>query len=199
MRTVPAMPPETMPRSTYMPLGFRIAGDNTLVPTYPVGLSLMVVAIAQLTGWESAAHLTMVLPALLGLALIFWLARACGLSSYASALAALLLATSPLYINMSLTLMSDVPALVWTTAAILLAWRSREDARWAVLAGAALSLAILTRPTNILAFAPVAVCLGVSPRRWLWLGAGGAPGAVMLVRYNIAAYGTAITTGYGDA
>ena len=199
MRAVPTLPPDKMPRSTYMPLGFRIADDNTLVPTYPVGLPLMVMAIAQLTDWESAAGFTMVLHALLGLALIFWLARECGLSSHTSALAALLLATCPLYIYMSLTLMSDVPALVWTTAAVLLAWRSREDARWAVLAGAALSLAVLTRPTNILAFAPVAVCLGVSPRRWLWLSAAGAPGAVMLVRYNIAAYGTAVTTGYGDA
>ena len=199
MRTVPAMPPDTMPRFTYMPLGFKVADDHTLVPTYPIGLSLMVMAIAQLTGWESAADLTMVLHALLGLALIFWLARECGLSPRTSALAALLLGTSPLYINMALTLMSDVPALVWTTAAILLAWRSREDARWAVLAGAALSLAVLTRPTNVLALAPLAVCLGVSPRRWLWLSAGGAPGAVILVGYNVAAYGTAVTTGYGDA
>ena len=199
MRAVPSLPPDKMPRSTYMPLGFAVADNNTLVPTYPVGLPLMVMAMAHVTGWESAADVTMVLHALLGLALVFWLARECGLSSHTSAFAALLLATSPLYMNMSLTLMSDTPALVWTTAAIVLAWRSREDARWAVLAGAALSVAVLTRPTNILVFAPVAICLGVSPSRWLWLGAGGAPGAIMLLRYNVAAYGRAITTGYGDA
>jgi hypothetical protein len=196
MRAVPSFPPDKMPRFAYRPLGFNVADKDTLVPTYPVGLPLTIMTIAQLTGWEAAADVTMVLHALLGLALIFWLARECGLSSHISALASLLLATSPLYVYISLTLMSDTPALVWTTAAVLLAWRSREDGRWAVLAGAALSLAILTRPTNILALAPIAICLGVSLPRWLWLSAGGAPGAVMLVRYNIAAYGSVVATGY---
>lgn len=82
---------------------------------------------------------------------------------------------------------------------MLLAWRSQRDPRWAVLAGVALALAVLTRPTNILALAPVAVCLGASPRRWLWLIAGGAPGATLLGYFNFAAYGSAITTDYGDA
>jgi hypothetical protein len=196
MRALPGFPPDKMPRFAYRPLGFNVADNGTLVPTYPVGLPLMIMAVAQVTGWEAAADVTMVLHGLLGLALIFWLARECGLSSHISALAALLLATSPLYVYATLTLMSDTPALVWTTAAVLLAWHSREDDRWAVLAGAALSLAVLTRPTNILALAPIAICLGVSLPRWLWLSAGGAPGAVMLVRYNIAAYGSVVATGY---
>jgi hypothetical protein len=198
MRAVPALPPATMPRSTYMPLGFRVTGNADLAPTYPIGLPLVVMAVAQVTGWERAADVTMVLFALAGVALTFWLARECGLSPPVSALAALILATSPLYFFMSLTLMSDTPALVWTTAAILLAWRSRDDARWAVLSGVALSLAVLTRPTDILAIVPLAVCLGVSPRRWIWLAAGGMPGAALLLRYNMAAYGAAVTTGYGD-
>jgi hypothetical protein len=64
--------------------------------------------------------------------------------------------------------------------------------------GIAASLAVLTRPTNILIFVPVAVALGISPRRWLLFMAGGLPGAALLVAYNRAAYGTAVTTGYGD-
>jgi hypothetical protein len=198
MRIVPNFPTDTVPRSTYMPLGFAIGGDDALVPTYPVGLPLMVSVMAHLIGWEPAARWTMVLHALLGVALIFWLARECGLSSRASALSSLILATSPVYLYMSLTLMSDTPALVWTTAAVLLAWRSRQRVWWAAPAGVALAVAVATRPTNILALAPIAVCLGISLQRWSWLGAGGAPGAAMLLRYNMAVYGQAFTTGYGD-
>ena len=198
MRPLPGFPPDTLPPNVYVPLGFRSAGADSLVPIYPLGLPLMIVAISQAVGWEPAADGTMVLHALLGVALVFWLGRACGLPWSVSALGALLLATSPLYLFISLNLMSDTPALVWTTAAVLLAWRSRRQPWWALLAGAALALAVLTRPTNILALAPVAVCLGASTRRWLWLSAGGAPGAALLVLFNLAAYGNAITTGYGD-
>jgi hypothetical protein len=94
--------------------------------------------------------------------------------------------------------MSDTPALVWTTAAVLLAWQRRRDARWALPAGAAVAFSVLVRPTNILVMAPVAVCLGLSLRRWAWLVAGGAPGAAFLLLYNRAAYDGALSTGYVD-
>ena len=96
MRALPSFPPDTVPRNVYTPLGFRTAGTDLLVPLYPVGLPLMVVAISHAVGWAPAADLTMVLHALLGVALVFWLARECGLPAPLSALGALLLATSPL-------------------------------------------------------------------------------------------------------
>jgi 4-amino-4-deoxy-L-arabinose transferase-like glycosyltransferase len=89
----------------------------------------------------------MLLHALAGVFLVFQLARACGLRAGAAVLAALLLATSPLYVFTSLTLMSDTPALVWTTAAVLLAWKSRGHPAWAGVAGLAMSAAVLVRPT----------------------------------------------------
>jgi 4-amino-4-deoxy-L-arabinose transferase-like glycosyltransferase len=158
----------------------------------------MIVALSPLMGLDAAAHQAMALSALAGLLLIMSLARACGLSRWSSLLAALILATSPLYLMMSLNLMSDTPALVWVTAAVLLAWHSRSRLIWAPAAGVAFAMAVLTRPTNILAIVPIAICLGISPRRWFWLGVGGLPGAVLLVWFNLAAYGAALTTGYGD-
>jgi hypothetical protein len=60
-------------------------------------------------------------------------------------------------------------------------------------------MAVLTRPTNILAIVPIAICLGFSLRRWSWFALAGLPGAALLIAFNLAAYGTAFTTGYGDA
>jgi hypothetical protein len=94
--------------------------------------------------------------------------------------------------------MSDVPALVWTTAAVTAMWSSRRDPRWAIAAGAAMSMAVLIRTTNVLAFVPLAVCAGFSMRRWLLLAAGGLPGAALFVAYNLGAYGAAVSTGYVD-
>ncbi len=101
-------------------------GPDAMVATYPIGLPLAVAAAAGVAGWTIGPDAVMVLHALAGLFLVAWLARACGLPAAAAVLAALLLATSPLYLFMSLTLMSDTPALVWTTAAVLLAWKSRD-------------------------------------------------------------------------
>jgi hypothetical protein len=57
---------------------------------------------------------------------------------------------------------------------------------------------VLLRPTNILAFLPVAVALGLSLRRWALLSAGGLPGALLFALHNFAAYGSWFATGYGD-
>jgi hypothetical protein len=198
VRPLAALPREALPTWAYSPLGFRPHGPDTLVPTYPIGLPLVVVGLSLLTTLDAAAHLAASLFAVAGLLLVMWLARACGLSQWGALLAAVILGTSPLYLMMSLQLMSDTPSLVWVTAAILLAWHSRDRRAWALLAGIALAMAVLTRPTNVLAIVPVAIALGVSARRWLWLLAGGLPGATVLVLFNLAAYGSAVTTGYGD-
>lgn len=199
MRTSPGLPRDGVPSLAYAPLGFGPSGADAIVPTYPIGLPLMVVAASPMFGLDAAATGVMVAFTLLGVLLTAWLARECGLSRWGSLLAALILGTSPLYLHMSLQLMSDTPTLVWVTAAVLCAWRSRRSPAWAVGAGLACAMAVLTRPANILAMVPIAVCLGASPRRWAYLGAGGLPGAALLCWFNLAAYGSALTTGYGDS
>jgi hypothetical protein len=198
VRSVATLAPAALPREAYAPLGFRADRQDELTPTYPIGLPLSVAAVAQLTGWGRAADVTMVLYALAGVLLVFRLAQECGLPATAAAFAALLLATSPLYLFMSLTLMSDTPAMVWAAAAVLAAWRSRRRTAWAIAAGLAVSYGVLVRPTNVLVFAPVAVCLGASPRRWALLATGGIPGVAVLAAYNAAAYGTIVSAGYSS-
>ena len=198
-RCVPGLNPETLPGYTFIPLGFIPRPDHiTMVPTYPMGLPLLLLVSAQCVGWNLAPMFTVVLHALFGLWLVYRLGREFGLEPGWAWMGPLLLAASPLYIFMSLPLMSDVPATAWVTAAVLCAWKSRERPGIAVLSGAALSLAVLVRPTDLLAFVPVVIALGFSIRRWLLLVAGGLPGAIFLGVVNHFAYGRLFTTGYGD-
>jgi hypothetical protein len=198
VRTLPGAPLGKVPITFYMPLGFRMVGPTELAPTYPVGLPLLIAAAAPIPDREARAAVVLVLHAVAGVLLTFLLALECGLPRYMAALAALLVASSPAYLFVSVTLMSDMPALVWTTAAVLAMLKSVRDSRWALLSGAAISVAVLIRPTNALAFLPLLVCAGRSPRRWLLLAAGGLPGAVWFVVYNLGAYGGALASGYGN-
>lgn len=198
IRLVPGLAPDTLPPYTGVPLGFIPNPDHvTMTPTYPMGLSVMLAGVAAIAGWPAAPALVMVLHALAGLWLVYLLGRRAGLEAGWSWLGALLLACSPVYVMMSLQTMSDVPATVWVVAAVLGAWRSRERTWLAPVAGFAFALAVLVRPTDLLAAAPVALALGRSRRRWSLFVCGCLPGATFHGAFNLAAYGHIFTTGYG--
>ncbi len=198
MRRVQGLDPVSVSSFAFVPLGFTPGVDRaSLVPVYPMGLPLAIMAAAHVVGWDLAPTLTIVFHALFGLWLMYLLGRKSGLEAGWAWLGVMLLAASPLYILMSLELMSDVPAMMWVSAAVLCAWKSRERPWLAFLAGAAAALAVLDRPTNLLVFVPVGVALGTSIRRWLLLSAGGLPGAFLLGIVNEAAYGRIFTSGYG--
>jgi hypothetical protein len=198
-RTIAGLPQSAAAPFLYVPLGFKPAwnGDG-IVPTYPAGFALLVLAVRPLTGWRHAGDAVMIVHSLAGLLATFALGRVLGLGRLWASLGAAIVALSPLYVFYSLQAMSDVPSLVWTTLAVLAALRSREKAPWALAAGAAVAMDVLIRPTSVLAFIPVAVALGASPRRWLLLAAGGLPGAAFFLAENASAYGSLLTTGYGD-
>ncbi|HVS54421.1 MAG TPA: hypothetical protein VHD62_18840 [Opitutaceae bacterium] len=203
-RAIAEMPAARTPSYFYVPLGFKPAPDHDgLVPTYPAGLPLFIAAAAALIGWEHAADVALVLHGLAGVLLTFALARRFGLSLRWAAVAAIALGVSPLYLMMAVQPMSDVPALVWTSAAVLAAWEAGRapavrSLRWALAAGAAFAFAVLVRPTDLLALAPVAIALGFGVRRWLAFVAGGLPGGIFFFALNRLAYGKFLTTGYGD-
>ena len=198
-RAIPGLAQKDAAPFLYVPLGFKPAwnGDG-LVPTYPAGVALLVLAFEPVAGWGHAGDLMIALHSVVGLAATFGLGRMLGLGRLWSALAAAIVGLSPLYLFFSLQAMSDVPSLAWTALAVLAALKSRGSAPWALAAGAALALDVLLRPTNVLAFIPVAVALGASPRRWILLGLGGLPGAAFFLVHSQAAYGSFETTGYGD-
>jgi hypothetical protein len=198
-RAIPGLPAASMPPMLYVPLGFRPAANGDgMVPTYPSGLPLFVLALEPVAGWRHAGDAAIILHSLAGLLATYFLCRTLGLGRPWSALGAAIIGLSPLYLFMSVQAMSDVPSLAWTTLAVIASLRSRERAAWALLAGAAMAIDVLLRPTNVLAFAPVAVALGASPRRWSLLVVGGLPGAIFFFAHSLAAYGSLAATGYGD-
>ena len=179
-RIVPTLSVASAPPYLYVPLGFRPASNgNGLVPTYPSGFPLFVVALKSVVGWRHAGDLAILLNSLAGLVATYALGRILGLGRRWSALGAVIVATSPLYLFMSLQAMSDVPSLFWTTAAV--------------------AVDVLVRPTNVLAFVPLAIALGASPRRWVAFLLGGLPGAAFFALHSHAAYGSFAATGYGNS
>jgi len=199
-RTIPGLPAASAPPYLYVPLGFRPARTGEgLVPTYPSGLALFVLAMKPLGGWRHAGDLAIILHSIAGLVATYAVCRALGLGARWALLGAAMVAVSPVYLFMSLQAMSDVPSLCWTAAAILAALKSRERPAWALAAGAAVAVDVLLRPANLLAVVPLAVAFGLSPRRWILFLAGGLPGALFFAAHSHAAYGSFLATGYGDA
>ncbi|HWB60853.1 MAG TPA: hypothetical protein VG733_15255, partial [Chthoniobacteraceae bacterium] len=198
-RTVPGVDVKGLPPMAFVPYAFRPVGEKQMIPTYPIGLPLAVIAAAHVTGWNLAPHATMLAMALLGILATAWLGCVLGLPGKWAWFGAILLGTSPLYLTMSLVLMSDVPALVCLTCAIAAAWKSREcGLKWAFVAGVAVACGVFVRPTNALAIFPAAMCMGISWRRWGMFCLGGLPGAVLWCLYNRAANGHFFETGYGQ-
>ncbi len=199
-RTIKGLPPSASAPYLYVPLGFKPAPNgNGMVPIYPTGFALFVLAFRPLAGWRHAGDLTIILHSLAGLLATYALGRMVGLGRAWSALGAAMVGASPLYLFMSVQAMSDVPSLAWTTLAVLAALKTFKHPAWALAAGVAIAVDVLLRPTNVLALVPVALALGTAPRRWILFLIGGLPGAAFFCAHSLAAYGGFAATGYGDA
>lgn len=206
-RSIPGVRPPT--DYFYCPLGLKPEPGGTLVPTYPVGIPLLILAARPFAGWHAAFDWVIALHAIAGLVLLYALARSLGLSRVLSACGTLILVLSPLYLIYALQGMSDLPALVWCCAALLAAWRARGRPGWAAATGALYAGAVLIRPSNLLFVLPILVSWWPSPGEGFGVRAalrttgcfllGGLPGAIFCCLYSHAAYGSWFTTGYGDA
>lgn len=199
LRLPAGMPADLVSQDAFIPLGFRAdARGREMVPTYPPGLPLHLAALGWLTGLEAASRILAVASALAFAALLYFTGREFGVQPVWSFGVAALGALSPLTLLYALQPMSDLLAAVWAVATILCARRARRGTGWAVAAGAALAIAVLVRPTNLLLALPALLALPFRPRAWIALGLGGLPGALFLVWYNHALYGAYLTTGYGE-
>jgi hypothetical protein len=183
---------------TFVPLGFRPAGEGRMVATYPIGLPLVIAGAGSIVGWLAAPGIVIGGHAVMALILFFLLGRAWGLPRGWCAFGTLVLGGCPLFLMFSIQCMSDVPAMTWVLASVYLAWKSRDRTAFALGAGAAVGMAVLVRPTNVLAALPVLALLGIRPRQWFLLTLAGAPFALLFFGYNRAAYGNPFETGYGN-
>lgn len=198
MRTLAGIPAAETP-FLYVPLGFKPAADGSarLVPTYPPGLPLLMVPVARIAGWEHAGDALLLIHSLAGIALVFALGRTCGLPEGWSLAGAAVLAASPLYLFTSLQALSDVPAAVWATAAVVAALKSRERPGWALACGLCISVGFLIRPNNFLIAIPALIAVGLSSRRLALVALGSSPGIAAWIAINRMAYGDPLQSGYG--
>jgi hypothetical protein len=200
IKTIPHFTPTDGDYYYQQPLGFSVVNETiSLVPTYPPGLPLHLLIAAQVVGWDHAAILVNVLGALLSGWLTFLLARKyCHLSPAWALAATLLLWTCPLFVFFSLQPMSDMPSTGWCLLAFFSALNARQRVIWGLLAGVAVGIAVLLRPTNLFVMLPVLIILRGSWKAWGFLILGGLPFAVIQIAYNLKTYGEILTTGYGD-
>ncbi len=189
---------------TFTPLGYRPAEPHTIVPTYAPGLPLLMAGFMKAGGScgpfavpPLAAAVLVLLTSILG---VHVSGRATG------AIAAILVASSPTILMMSLWPMSDVPAATLWTASLLFACRP-QSWRWAALAGISAGIAILIRP-NLAPLALFPAGLGSflrsmngggrSLRNLAAFAAACLPFVLLVAWFNHDLYGSALLSGYGD-
>ncbi|HEY1792708.1 MAG TPA: hypothetical protein VGG34_07300 [Opitutaceae bacterium] len=200
-RRISALPADRVPDYLYAPLGFRPVDDRPeqVVPIYPPGFPLLVILARLLVGWGYAAKAVLVLHAVAGVVLAYLLGRGFGLQKGWAAAGAVVLAASPLYLLISLQPLSDLPALVWTSAAVFCGLNAPKKDGWAIASGLAFGISVLIRPNCIITILGLAVLMGTSWRRWLSFALGGLPSAAFFLLYSYAVYGNPLATGYGNA
>jgi hypothetical protein len=183
---------------TAAPVGYRTGHEpGTIVPFYSAGYPL-VMAVGRLVGGSRAMFL--VVP-ILG-ALTVWLTYLLGCmvgGSWCGAIAGLLLLSSPAFLIMQMTAMSDGPVAAWWTLAVYASLRATTGG--AVVGGLAAALAILTRP-NTLPLAAVVVLLicaqgPLRARRSVWFAALAALGVAFTGVLNWQWYGSPLRSAYG--
>jgi hypothetical protein len=186
---------------TLAPLGYR-PGEvgGTMVPLYSPGLPLLMAAFKGIAG-ETALYL--VVP-LLG-ALAVWLTYRLGLrfgDQHVAALASAALLVSPMFLSRVVWPMSDVPAMTWWLAAVVLAIEPTTSR--VALAGAAAAAAILTRPNLV----PLAALVGAliimrahdhraGLRRAATFTLATLPGVIVVALLNNYLFGSPLASGYG--
>jgi 4-amino-4-deoxy-L-arabinose transferase-like glycosyltransferase len=194
---LPASQAQIFTPLAYLPRQEGGAPTKTMVPFYPVGFPIHLAVAAIILGWQSGPYLVSPLLGTLGLLFLYLIGLQLGLSRAFAFAGALILAANPTFIFMALQPMSDVTALFWALVMVWAGLRSRQNDKWALLAGAAFGVAFLVRPTNVLLLAPLAFCLRLKPKVILLFMLGGLPLAAIFFAYNFAAFGNLLQTGYG--
>ena len=188
---------------TFSPLGYRPGlTPATIVPTYPPGLPLVMAAFIKVFG-SFGAFIVVPLLGAVAVVVTFVLGRRLG-GARCGLFGAMLVSSSPIFLNQLREPMSDVPVTAWWLLATVLVVASTSLA--ALTAGVAASAAIMTRPNLAPLAAVIGVfvlcCAGSSLRARLRNAAcfavGALPGCVGLALINQRLYGSAFESGYGS-
>jgi hypothetical protein len=187
-------------RLAMAPLGYRPAVQGAaIVPVYAPGLPMVMAVFARVAGRPAVFY---VVPALGGLAV--WATYLMGRRLAGRAVgvvAAVLLATSPVFLYQLVQPMSDVPAAFWWALTLALLLFASPAA--AFMAGLSAGAAILTRPNLALLLVVIGASLvwnartRSAVRRAMLFAAGALPGCVAAAALNAIWYGSPFKSGYG--
>ena len=185
---------------TLTPLGYRIAPGGAMVPTYPPGVPVLM-ALGRLLG-ACGPYLVGPLCGALLVLFTFQLGRPI-FGTAAAAIAAILVACSPVVVFMSLVPMADVPAAAFWIGALAVAVGG--SAPRALMAGLLAAIAILIRPNLVpLAVFPWLMVMVRTPRwrdraiRTMLFAIASLPGAMAVAWVNNTLYGSPLMSGYGE-
>ena len=189
---------------TFTPLGYRPGPGHTIVPTYAPGLPLLMAMFMRIGGNCGAFMVTPLSGALLVLLTCVLGVQVSGRAT--GALAALLTASSPTILLMTLWPMSDVPTAAFWMMSLVMALR-RPSLTSAAMSGIPAGVAILIRPN----LAPLAVFpaglvawhaaapSSVRVGRLVAFTLACLPFVVLVAWVNHDLYGSFLMSGYGDA
>jgi hypothetical protein len=183
--------------ATFTPFGYgAVASETAITPITGAGLPLLMAAFKTIGG-HAAAFLVVPMTG----ALLVWTTFLIGRRVASDAIgvsAAWLVATSPTFLMMFKSQMSDVPAAAFWALATY--WMLGDSRRSAAAAGLAASLAVLIRPN----LAPIAAVIAVwsffatnRPRAALFCAAA-LPGAIAVAVINTSLFGSPLSSGYGE-
>lgn len=179
----------------HVPLGFSLRPDGFMVPTYPTGYPLQLIA-ASVFGPGQAPVVLNILTALGSGVLLYLYTRKLGVHPCLATGGAALLWVCPLFLFSTFQPMSDLSTVFWSLAVLYAVLLAHDREKYALLGGIALGMAVLVRPTNVLLAVPVLVGFGFQPRLWLRTVIGGLPFAAFFGYYNWLVYGAPWTIGY---
>ena len=183
--------------ATFAPLGYRpVPNEQAIAPVTGPGLPLMMAAFKFVAG-HSALFLVAPCSGALFLWATFLIGRRLG-SDGVGLGGAWLVATSPTFLVMSKSQMSDVPAgAFWALAAY---WTLGNSVSSAIAGGLATSIATLIRP-NLVPLAAI-LCLWLARsgnrHRVFPFVVGAVPGSIIIALINNHLYGSPLSSGYGD-
>ena len=195
--------------AAWAPAGYVLSRDGrSIVPMYPPGLPAVMALLERVTGERAAVFYVVPLVAAVAVVATYWLGVACD-GRASGAIAAVMLATNPVFLSHTLQPVSDVPATAWWIAALALVLRDRPAL--SVLAGLLASLAVLTRPHLVPLAAVITIFLAAAAwtaedaaarashrRRLACFLAGSVPGALTVAALNQSLHGSPLRSGYGS-
>jgi hypothetical protein len=186
-------------RDLFTPLGFaHIRDPRMFAASYPLGYPIHLLLFALIGGWSVAPFLVAPVCAAIAVGATYKLARALDVGEGLSIAAAVMLAVSPAWIFFAQDVMSDVPATMWCTLAMLFAVRSQRGVAWAIACGIAFGIAVWVRPTNLLLLPALGFAMRWRLRPIAIAGVTAVPLGVAMMVVNRVIWGGAISTGYGD-